>query len=401
MVTDSPFPPATSATRRRSRWPRRHTRRLMFPLVLLAFATFVASAAAHTETASTACSSATGNSVTFYWSNFANPAGTGNGGKNTPDWTIVYTPAGGAMTTTTGKVSFPLNSYSLTVAIPGRAGTVVASSAWTSSQTTDGNSNHFSNNLTIPNCLSRPTIATTASPGVAVGGTIEDQAVLSGGNSPTGTITFHLYAQSDTTCSTVLSTGMTTVNGNGSYASPVITENTAGSYQWTATYSGDANNAATADACGQPAEQVAVSVPPAVSVLTAPVPVPPAAVSAPVAPVSIPVSSVSGEAVTRPCMASPVHLTGVIGKVRNSFSAHLTGLGVKSVTFYLDGRKLATVTKPSHGRFSITINATRLAYGAHRLVAKATLRNGSCARISRAGTFVRVKAAAVLPVFTG
>jgi hypothetical protein len=40
-------------------------------------------------------------------------------------------------------------------------------------------------------------------------------------------------------------------------------------------------------------------------------------------------------------MASPVHLTGVIGRVRNSFAAHLRGLGVKSVTFYLDGRKAA------------------------------------------------------------
>jgi hypothetical protein len=388
MITDSPFPPATRATSRRGRWPRRHARRLIFPLVLLTFATFVAGAQAHTVTASTACSSATGNSVTFYWSDFANPAGTGNGGRNTPSWKIAYTPTGGATTTTTGNASFPLNSDSLAVAIPARAGRVVASSAWTSSQTTDGNSSSYSTNLTIPNCTARPTIVTTASPGIATGGTIEDQAVLSGGNSPTGTITFHLYAQSDTTCSTVLSTGTATVNGNGSYASPVVTENTAGNYQWTATYSGDANNAAAADSCGQPAEQVAVSVVVApVSVLTTPV--------------SVPVSSVSSATVTRPCLASPAQLTGVIGKVRSSLSAHLTGVGVKSVTFYLDGRKLVTVTKPSHGRFSITINATRLTYGAHRLVAKATLRNGSCARISRAGTFVRVRAAAVLPVFAG
>src|SRR5581483_8761050 len=335
-----------------------------------------------------ACSSATGNSVTFNWSAFANPAGTGNGGRNTPTWKIVYTPTGGATTTTTGNVSFPLNSGSVTVAIPGRAGRVVASSAWTSSQTTDGNSNSYSNHLTIPNCLPRPTIVTTASPGVAVGGAIEDQAVLSGGNSPTGTITFHLYAKTDTTCSSALSAGTTTVNGNGSYASPVITENTAGSYQWTATYSGDADNAAAADTCGQPAEQVAVSVP------VAPV-------SVPTAPVSVHPAPVSVHPVTVVCVASPGHLTGVIGKVRNSFSAHLTGRGVKSVTFYLDGRKLVTVTKPSHGRFSITINATRLAYGAHRLVAKASMRNRNCARISRAGTFVRVKPAAVLPVFTG
>ena len=388
MSTDSPGLPAAQATSRRSRWPRRHTRRLILPAVLLAFATFVAGAQAHTATATTACSSATGNSVTFYWSNFANPAGTRNGGRNTPSWEIVYTPTGGATTTMTGNVSFQLDSDSLTVAIPASAGRVVASSAWTSSQTSDGNSSSFSDDLTILSCVSRPTIVTTASPGVPVGGTIEDQAVLSGGNSPTGTITFHLYAESDTTCSTVLSTGTATVSGNGSYASPVITENTAGSYQWTATYSGDANNAAATDTCGQPAEQVAVSAPPApVSVLTAPA--------------SVPASSVSSQAVTVICVASPVHLTGVIGKVRNSLSAHLTGLGVKSVTFYLDGRKLLTVTNPRHGRFSITINATRLAYGAHRLVAKATVSNPNCARISRAGTFVRVKAAAVPPVFAG
>jgi hypothetical protein len=388
MITDSPYQPATRATSRRSRWPRRHARRLLFPLVLFAFATFVAGAQAHTVTASTACSSATGNSVTFHWTDFANPAGTRNGGRNTPSWSIVYTPARGATTTKSGNVSFPLDSDSLTVAIPGGAGRVVASSAWTSSQTTDGNSNSYSNNLTIPNCLSSPTIVTTASPGVAVGGTIQDQAVLSGGNSPTGTITFHLYAKSDTSCSTALSTGTATVSGNGSYASPVITEDTAGSYQWTATYSGDANNAAATDTCGQPAEQVAVSVPAA-------------PVSAQAAPVSVLAAPVSSQAVTVLCVASPVHLTGVIGKVRNSLSAHLTGLGVKSVTFYLDGRRLLTVTSPRHGRFSITINATRLAYGAHRLVAKATLINRNCARISRAGTFVRVKAAAVLPVFAG
>jgi hypothetical protein len=398
MNTDSSFPPAIQGGRSRTRSPRRHTRRLIFPLVLLAFATFVASAEAHTGTASTACSSVTGNSVTFNWSGFANPAGTGNGGKNTPNWTIAYTPTGGATTTTTGNVSFRLNSDSLTVAIPGRAGSVVASSAWTSSQTTDANSNSFSQNLTIPNCLLSPTIVTTASPGVSVGGTIEDQAVLSGGNSPTGTITFHLYAASDKICSTVLGTGTTTVNGEGSYASPVITENTAGSYQWTATYSGDANNAAVADTCGQPAEQVAVSELPApTSVLPAPTVVLAAAASAP----SGSASALAPPAFTVACVASPVQLTGVIGKVRNSLSAHLTGLGVKSVTFYLDGRKLLTVTKPSHGRFSITINATRLSYGAHRLVAKATVSNPNCERISSAGTFVRVKSPSVPPVFAG
>jgi hypothetical protein len=103
-----------------------------------------------------------------------------------------------------------------------------------------------------------PTIATTASASVPAGGAISDTAVLSGGTSPTGTITFKLYAAGDTTCSTPLSTSTVPVSGDGSYASAPVTENSAGSYQWTAGYSGDPSNPPVAEACGQPAEQVTV-----------------------------------------------------------------------------------------------------------------------------------------------
>lgn len=103
-----------------------------------------------------------------------------------------------------------------------------------------------------------PTIATTASASVPAGGAISDTAVLSGGTSPTGTITFKLYAAGDTTCSTPLSTGTVPVSGDGSYTSAPVTENSAGSYQWTASYSGDASNPPVAEACGQAAEQVTV-----------------------------------------------------------------------------------------------------------------------------------------------
>jgi hypothetical protein len=40
------------------------------------------------------------------------------------------------------------------------------------------------------------------------------------------------------------------------------------------------------------------------------------------------------------------------------------------VTFYLDGHKLATVTKAHDHYFSITINTTGLSFGMHHLVAK-------------------------------
>jgi hypothetical protein len=212
-----------------------------------------------------------------------------------------------------------------------------------------------------------PSISTTASQAVLVGGKIYDLAVLSGGNAPTGTITFRLYKSSDMTCSSALRTVSTPVNGDSSYASPVITEGTAGSYQWIASYSGDASNSPVADSCNEPAEQV----------------------------------TVAAHSVKAACIASPVLLSGVIGRVRNVLSARLTSRGVKSVTFYLDGHKLKTMTRSKHGRFSITINARRLSYGAYRLMAKVTLKNRNCADISRSGVFVHVKPAAVVPVFTG
>jgi len=91
-----------------------------------------------------------------------------------------------------------------------------------------------------------PTIVTTASPAVTLptgpSGTVtlSDSAVLSGGYYPTGSITFTLsgpdgfsYSQTDP------------VSGNGTYmASDTLptTGTVAGTYTWSAAYSGDANN---------------------------------------------------------------------------------------------------------------------------------------------------------------
>ena len=106
------------------------------------------------------------------------------------------------------------------------------------------------------------TLATQASAAVVVGGTFSDTATLSGGASPTGTITFTLFGPNDATCSlTPVDTETVTVNGNGSYATPVgFTPTMAGTYRWIANYSGDANNAATANVCNGANESVVVSV---------------------------------------------------------------------------------------------------------------------------------------------
>ena len=104
-----------------------------------------------------------------------------------------------------------------------------------------------------------PTINTTPNPASGnIGTVLNDSATLSGGNSPTGTITFNLYAPGDTSCQgTVQYTQGVTVSGNGTYSTtPGFTSTTAGTYNWTATYSGDTYNNSATSSCGS--EQVTI-----------------------------------------------------------------------------------------------------------------------------------------------
>ncbi len=106
-----------------------------------------------------------------------------------------------------------------------------------------------------------PTLTTTASPDVALSNTtvtLSDSAVLAGGYNETGTVTFTLYQGS-----TLLDTEMVSVSGNGTYSTStgytLPSNGTAtGTYQWDATYSGDANNNTVSDN-NSSAEQVTVS----------------------------------------------------------------------------------------------------------------------------------------------
>jgi hypothetical protein len=105
-----------------------------------------------------------------------------------------------------------------------------------------------------------PTMTTQASPAVTLGAAISDTATLSGGLAPTGTITFKLYGPNDATCTGVaIFTSVVPVSGNGSYPSLSFTPTVAGIYRWIANYSGDANNAATTNACNAVNEIVVVA----------------------------------------------------------------------------------------------------------------------------------------------
>lgn len=101
-----------------------------------------------------------------------------------------------------------------------------------------------------------PTIATTPSGSVPAGGSVSDSALLSGGASPTGSVTFTLFAPGDTTCSTPIATQTAPLSGNMA-SSGNVTAGAAGTYNWVATYSGDANNSPATSPCGS--EQVVVT----------------------------------------------------------------------------------------------------------------------------------------------
>jgi len=91
----------------------------------------------------------------------------------------------------------------------------------------------------------------STSPAVSLGaGTIQAIAALDGANAPTGTIAFGLYGPGDSACAGIpLATGTATVAGNGSYRSAEFVPTRAGTYRWTASYSGDAENLPLNGAC--------------------------------------------------------------------------------------------------------------------------------------------------------
>ncbi|MDQ6725913.1 MAG: Ig-like domain repeat protein, partial [Actinomycetota bacterium] len=101
-----------------------------------------------------------------------------------------------------------------------------------------------------------PTIVTQASPGNLLGAPVHDTATVSGGASPTGSVTFSLF--SDARCATQVFTS-TNPLGAGTATSDNFTPTAPGTYRFIASYSGDAdNNAATAD-CGAANESVVIA----------------------------------------------------------------------------------------------------------------------------------------------
>ncbi|WP_329262803.1 VWA domain-containing protein [Actinoallomurus sp. NBC_01490] len=196
-------------------------------------------------------------------------------------------PAGGNVSDTatltggyhpTGTVTFQLyapGDTTCTTPIATRTGTVSGSGTAASGNVAAGGvgtyrwvasySGDDSNNPVTSSCgdeqvvvvKATPGIATTPSGSVPAGGVVSDTATISGGYHPTGNVTFQLYAPGDTTCTTPIATRTDTLSGSGTTASGNVTIGAAGTYRWTASYGGDANNNSVTSPCS--AEQVTVT----------------------------------------------------------------------------------------------------------------------------------------------
>jgi hypothetical protein len=196
-------------------------------------------------------------------------------------------PAGGNVSDTatltggfnpTGTVTFQLfgpGDTGCTTPIATRNGTVSGSGTATSGNVAAGGVGTYrwvasyggddSNNPATSTCgdeqvvvvKATPGITTTPSGSVPAGGVVSDTATISGGFHPTGSVTFQLYGPGDTGCATPIATRTDTLSGGGTAASGNVTIGAAGTYRWTATYGGDANNNSVTSPCS--AEQVIVT----------------------------------------------------------------------------------------------------------------------------------------------
>ena len=184
-----------------------------------------------------------------------------------------YFPGGSIVFTLTGPNGFsdthtdPVSgnaTYTASTTLP-TTGTVAGAYTW--SVTYGGNANNrsvtetgtASNGEQTVVSAANPTLVTTASPAITLGTTaptLTDEAVLSGGYFPGGSLVFTLTGPDS-----FLYTQTDPVSGNGTYtaSTPLPTTGTvAGTYTWTAQYVGDANNNAAFDQGGA-AEQVIVA----------------------------------------------------------------------------------------------------------------------------------------------
>ena len=153
-------------------------------------------------------------------------------------------------------------------------GTVAGTYTWAVSYAADANNNSaHDQGTTVEQTVvsaAHPTIMSTASAAITLGTTaptLSDSAVLANGYYETGSLVFTLtgpagfsYTQSDP------------LSGNGTYSASTVLPTTgtvAGTYTWSASYAGDANNNAANDQGGTAEQTVVAAASPAIVTTTA------------------------------------------------------------------------------------------------------------------------------------
>ncbi len=172
----------------------------------------------------------------------------GNATCNVDGAAAVYTSAAIGLTSVTPGTSHAVDTGSYTTTAVGTYHWVASYSG--SSTYNSATSSCASEPVTVSQ--SAPSIATTASAGGVVPIDVTDSATVSGGTSPTGTVTFALYPTlADCAAGTnALYTSPAEALTSGKATSGTFNATIAGTYQWVAKYSGDARNASVSSKCG-------------------------------------------------------------------------------------------------------------------------------------------------------
>ena len=125
--------------------------------------------------------------------------------------------------------------------------------AWTASYNGDGNNSSAFSGCTAEEVTitpSSPTLPTTPSAEGSIGTVLNDTAIVTGGTNPTGSVTFNLWGPDDVDCDgTAVYTQTVGLTAGSATTTPGYTTLAAGTYAWTASYSGDSNNNTASSGC--------------------------------------------------------------------------------------------------------------------------------------------------------
>jgi hypothetical protein len=167
-------------------------------------------------------------------------------GGDSPTGTVtfnLYSNSGG--TGTPLFTSAPVTLSSGTATSPGYTATATGTDYWVATYNGDTNNSSVSSGAALEPVTitpASPSINTTQQPASAtVGTSIADKATVTGGDSPTGTVTFNLYSNSGGTGTPLFTSAPVTLS-SGTATSPGYTATATGTDYWVATYNGDTNN---------------------------------------------------------------------------------------------------------------------------------------------------------------